>query len=166
MSNNKNSASNSAAGRSDESQGALGAGSTAASRGPDGPKRPARIQMGAGVNLHVPESLLDREAYAYRWFAENSVKGGRIASAQGAYWEHVVVDGNNLIRPSGQDQFYLMKLEIQYWEEDQRLKRSRVTATLEKESGIGDGEYAPTPGGRAEGGNSAITRETSDNPYS
>ena len=163
-----NSASQGAAGRSESSQAALGAGSDVATRGPDGPKRPPRILMGAGVNLHVPESLLDREAYAYRWFAENHVKGGRIESANGAYWEHVTIPGGggNLTRPSGGDTFYLMKLEIEYWEADQLLKKRRVDATLLKESQIGDDEYAPTPGGRAEGGTSAITRETKDNPYS
>ena len=122
------------------------------------PKRPPRIRMGVGQNLSVSEELLDRDKFAYRWFAENNTKGGRVAAAKGAYWEHVDVDGSNLSRPSGEDTLYLMRLPIEYYEEDQQLKRQRVQATMDSETGIGAGEYTP------DGSNSAIKRQTSNSP--
>lgn len=126
---------------------------------PPGPKRPPRIPMNAGMNLHVPEKLLERDKYAYRWFAESSLKGGRIEIAKGAYWEHVSDSkGSNYKRPSATDTMYLMKLELQYWEADQKAKRQKVRLTMEKEVSIGEGEYAPSPDGRPEGGTRAVTR--------
>lgn len=124
------------------------------------PKRPPRIPLNAGQNLHVSDSLLDRENFAYRWFAENSIKGGRVENAKGAYWEHVAdTHGKNLRRPSGEDNMYLMKLEIEYWQEDQKLKQKKVDATMKAETAIGAGEYAPTSDGKSpEGGTSAINR--------
>lgn len=122
------------------------------------PKRPPRIRMGAGMNMHVPEELLDRENFAYRWFAENNTKQGRIAAAKGAYWEHVDVEGSNLSRPSGEDTMYLMRLPIEYYNEDQQLKREKVQATMDSETGIGAGEYTP------DGSNSAVKRHTSNSP--
>ncbi len=137
----------------------LGGNSSSPEASPDGPKRPPRIRLNAGMNLHVPEALLDRDKFAYRWFAENAIKGGRVDSAKGAYWEHVTAEqGSNVRRPSGQDQMFLMRLEKKYWEEDRELKRARVRATMEQESAIGPGEYAPTTDGKAEGGNAAVTR--------
>lgn len=143
-----------------DTQATLGAGSEMiAERGPDGPKRPPRRRLHSGQNLYVPEHLLDRKNFAYRWFAENSIKGGRVALAEGAWWSYATDEvGNNFKRPSGLDQMFLMKLEIQYWKEDQELKRAKVRATLHQETSIGDGEYAPSVDGRAEGGVSAVTR--------
>lgn len=126
---------------------------------PDGPKRPPRIPMNAGMNLHVPPEILEKDKFAYRWFAESSIKGGRVEIAKGAYWEHVADSkGSNYKRPSATDIMYLMKLELQYWEADQKAKRQKVKLTMEKEVSIGEGEYAPGPGGRPEGGTSAVTR--------
>jgi len=155
-SDKKTSVDNSASSRSVDSQVSLGAGVMANSeRGPDGPKRPPRIPLHSGKNLYVDESLLDRNRFAYRWFAENSIKGGRVESAKGAYWEYVTDEAGQIFkRPSGQDLMYLMKLEIQYYNEDQQLKRERSFATMSKETGVGDGEYAPTQGGKPEGGSS------------
>jgi len=159
-SNKKTSANNDAASRSEDSQVSLGAGMTTDSK--RGPKKPARIPLHSGMNLHIPESLLERDKFAYRWFAENSVKGGRVESAKGAYWTMVTdEDGNILRRPSGQDVMYFMKIEIEYWNEDQELKRKRSFATMSKETGVGAGEYAPTTDGKAEGGSSSITRTAS-----
>lgn len=125
---------------------------------PSGPKRPPRIPMNAGKNLDVPAQYLERDKYAYRFFAENRVKGGRIQAAKAAWWEHVTDErGQNIQRISAGDTMYLMRLELQYWEEDQKLKAERVRATMEKEAMLGEGEYAPTPAGHPEGGTSAIT---------
>lgn len=157
----KTSAHQNAAGQNLDTQAALGAGVTLGEeRGPDGPARPPRIQLNSGRNLHIPESLLDRDNFAYRWFAENAVKGGRVASAEGAYWTMFTDEsGHNFRRPSGEDTMYFMQLEIQYWREDQELKKKRVRATLVQETGIGSGEYAPTVDGKSEGGASSVVRE-------
>ena len=129
---------------------------------PEGPKRPPRIRMNAGMNLHVPDELvrqLRADGYVPRFFAESSIKGGRVDAAKGAYWEHVTDgSGKNITRRSGIDTMYLMKIEKQWWEEDQKLKKLKVRHTMEKESIVGEGEYAPTPDGRAEGGTHAVTR--------
>ncbi len=126
---------------------------------PRKPKRPPRIPMNAGMNLHIPKKLLNHNKFAYRWFAESSIKGGRIEIAKGAYWEHVAdSNGSNYKRPSATDTMYLMKLELEYWEADRKAKRHKVKLTMEKEIAIGEGEYAPSRDGKAEGGTSAITR--------
>ena len=120
---------------------------------PTGPKRPPRIPMNVGMNLYIPEKLLDRTKFAYRWFAESSIKGGRIETAKGAYWEHVADSrGHNAKRPSATDTMYFMQLELKYWQEDQAAKRRKVQLTMQKETGIGEGEYAP------DGGTSSVTR--------
>lgn len=127
---------------------------------PEGPDRPARIPMNSGTNLNVPEQLLDRDKFHHRFFAENLIKGGRIESAKGAWWEHVIDPrGKNIMRPSGGDVMYLMKIDIKYWKEDQKLKQDKVRATMEAEATISDGEYAPTTGGMPEGGTTAVTRK-------
>ena len=156
----KTSAHQSAASQSIDTQVSLGAGQVAANDpAPDGPKRPPRIRLHSGQNLHVPEQLLDRKNFAYRWFAENALKGGRVVSAEGAWWvKFAGPDGHNFKRPSGEDTMYLMQLPIEYWLEDQEYKRNKSLATMDKESIIGEGEYAPTTDGKAEGGKSAVTR--------
>ena len=160
-STHKTSAHQNAASQSLETQAALGAGQVLEEgRGPEGPKKPARVPLNSGKNLYVPESWLDRENFAYRWFAENAIKGGRVASAQGAWWNHFVdPDGNNMRRPSGEDMMHFMQIEIQYYREDQKLKKEKVRATMYQETAIGAGEYAPTPDGRPEGGTSSVVRE-------
>lgn len=126
---------------------------------PRKPRRPPRIPMNAGMNLHIPEKLLKRDKFAYRWFAESSIKGGRVEIAKGAYWEHVAdSNGSNYKRPSATDTMYLMRLELQYWNADKEAKRRKVKLTMEKEISIGEGEYAPSPDGRPEGGTRAVTR--------
>ena len=120
------------------------------------PKRPPRIPMGQGMNLDTTGLELDRENFAYRYFYEDPNKGGRIARAQAAYWEFVVdTDGNQVTHPSGEGVLKLMRLPIEYYDEDQELKRQRVRATLDQEAGIGSGQYVP------DGKSAVITREFS-----
>jgi hypothetical protein len=114
--------------------------------------------MNAGKNLDVSPEYLDLEKFAYRFFAQNQVKGGRIEAAKAAWWEHVADKrGQNITRYSSGDVMYLMKLERKYYLEDQERKRAKVRATMTKEASIGENEYAPTPDGKPEGGTSAVT---------
>ncbi len=126
--------------------------------------RPKRVAMSNMKKLEVPNSLLE-DGYYYRWFQD---KDGRIAQAQSAYFEFVVDEqGNNYTRSVGVYPMVLMRLPQQYRDEDLLLKKQRVAATMEEESVIGRGEYAPNHRtGQADGGSSAITRSTSNNPYS
>jgi hypothetical protein len=126
--------------------------------------RPRRISMSNMKKLEIPDGLIE-DGYYYRWFQD---KEGRISQAIAAYYEHVIDEqGNNFTRQSGPYSMYLMRLKQEYRDEDNRLKKQRVAATLEAESKIGYNEYAPdSETGRAEGGRSAIQHHTSDSPYS
>lgn len=126
--------------------------------------RPARISMSNMKKLEVPEGMLE-DGYYYRWFQN---KEGRVGQAKAAYYEHVIDEqGSNFMRQSGPFAMYLMRLKQEYRDEDNRLKKQRVDATLDAEAQIGHNEYAPDQEtGRAEGGRSAISHRVSDNPYS
>ena len=126
--------------------------------------RPPRISMSNAKKLEVPDNLKE-EGYYYRWFQD---RDGRISQAKAAYYESIVDEqGNIFTRQSGPYSMHLMRLPQKYRDEDNRLKKDRVAATLEAEAQIGYNEYAPNAKtGRAEGGTSAITTHSSDNPYS
>lgn len=127
-------------------------------------KRPPRVSMNNMKKLEVPSNLME-EGYYYRWFQD---RDSRVIKAHAAYYEHVVDEqGNNYTCQSGPYTMYLMRLRQEYRDDDNRLKKERVAATLEAEAEIGHNEYAPDPEtGRAEGGQSAIKHHTSDNPHS
>ena len=126
--------------------------------------RPPRISMSNMKKLDIPESLKESGFY-YRWFQD---RDGRINQAKAAYYESVVDEqGNNYTRASGPYTMHLMRLPQEYRDEDNRLKKKRVAATLEAEAQIGANEYAPDrKTGKAEGGTSAINHYESDNLYS
>lgn len=122
--------------------------------------RPTRVPMSNAKKLDVPEHLLDRENFYYRWLQN---KESRISQAEAAGYEHVKDEqGNSYTRQSGPYSMHLMKLPIKYRREDEALKKQRVLATMEEEARIGHNEYAPASDGRAEGGTSAISRTISD----
>lgn len=126
--------------------------------------RPERISMNNMKKLEIPANLIE-EGFYYRWFQD---RNGRISKAHAAYYEHVVDEqGNNLCCQSGPYMMYAMRLPQKYRDEDNKLKKERVAATLETEAQIGHNEYAPDPEtGRAEGGRSAVKHHASDNPNS
>ena len=126
--------------------------------------RPTRIPMANTKKLGVPNHLLE-DGFYYRWFQN---RDARLSQANGAYYEPVVDEqGNAYTRQSGPHTMHLMKLPQQYRDEDNRLKKRRVAATMDAEASIGEGEYAPdSDTGRPEGGKSAVKQSTSDNPYS
>lgn len=138
----------------------------ASSRDPNAETRPPRVAMQGTKNLDYPESQLDREKYAYRWVLDDPAKPGRVDSFKRAYWEHKQDDGVNVSRPAGAATHYLMMLPIEYYKEDQKLKRDKNLATMTEEARLGANEYAPTAQGHREGGESArVSQSTSDNPY-
>jgi|TARA_R110000796_G_scaffold161824_1_gene278553 hypothetical protein len=136
------------------------------SRDPNAENRPPRVAMQGSLNLDYPESRLDRENFAYRWFLDDPIKPGRIESAKRAYWDHCEDDGVKVTRPAGNATHYLMRLPMNYWLEDQQLKREKNLATMSEEAQLGANEYAPTASGRREGGESSrVSQSSSDNPY-
>ena len=117
--------------------------------------RPARISMNNMKKLELPPGVME-DGYYYRWFQD---KEGRISQATAAWYEPVEDEqGGAWVRKSGPFSMHLMRLKQEYRDEDNALKKKRVLATLEEEAAIGAGEYAPDASGRAEGGNSAISR--------
>ena len=125
--------------------------------------RPPRVSMQNMKKLEFPEHLKE-DGFYYRWFQD---RNGRVNQAQGAYFE-VVADeqGNSTRREVGKYPMIFMRLPQEYRDEDVRLKKERVAATMEEEAALGYNEYAPDAKGRAEGGTSAISRTVTENPYS
>lgn len=124
--------------------------------------RPERIPMQNSLKLGIPAHLMEKGFY-YRWVQGRDT---RVEQAKAAYYEHVTDEqGNNYTRQSGPFTMYAMRLPQKYRDEDLRLKKDRVAATLEEEAMIGHNEYAPDESGRPEGGRSAIRHHVSDSPH-
>lgn len=108
------------------------------------PDRPARVPMGQTLNLEAGYLDLDMKNFHHRWILE---KDGRIHQAKQAYYEHVMdVDGDKVRRHKGLYQQFLMRLPIEHWESDQKLKHDKQSAKLGAElgkEGLRPGEYIP-----------------------
>jgi len=109
------------------------------------PQRPERVPMGQGQKLKFPQ--YEDPNYKLRLI---SSKPGRLAEAEGAWWEYVKDgDGNKVTVPSGQYPLHLMRIPIEYWTEDQKAKQARNIETLNNESKLSQGEYSPNENGHA-----------------
>lgn len=129
-------------------------------------KRRERIPMQKGQNLEVPGVTLEKDKYHYHWFTEKPHRPGTLDKAKAAFYEHVHDhEGSVVSRPSGAGVTYLMKLPIEYWQEDLQTKRERVKKTLEDQTSLGPNEYAPTKNNREGGESSMVDKTESDNPY-
>lgn len=137
------------------------------SRDPNAEIRHARIPLGQGLNLDIDESLLDRKNFYYHFFADMPDKPGRLSQVKAAGYAHATDNENNHItRPCGGGIFYLMKLPMKDRQADLLLKKQKVRATMDQETVLGANEYAPNPNTlEGEGGQSAVHRDSSDNPY-
>lgn len=136
-------------------------------RSPNQGKRPERVPMGVGMNLAVYESGLDTEHFYYHWMAEQPSRGGRLQQAIQAGYEHETdAQGEKITRRTGAGIQYLMKLPMEYREEDLKRKRDIAQANMDKQTRLNKHEYAPDSKGRAEGGTSSIvSRHETDNPF-
>lgn len=130
-------------------------------RNPNAGKRPPRVPLQNSLNLKVPGYEFDWDNFQYRFFSENPKRPTRIMDAKAAYWETCVDHENNpIIRNNGSGgKTHLMRLPIEYWEEDLQAKRQKVNATLGEQTKLGKNEYAPTEN-RPEGGTSSMVRQT------
>ncbi len=109
------------------------------------PTRPPRIPMNRTLNLDFPHIQKDTDNFYYRVIRE---EGGRIEQAKQAWYEHVVDPSTNdhAVCYKGLYRNFLMRLPIEYWREDQKLKNDRQSATLNKnlgKAGLGENEYIP-----------------------
>lgn len=104
------------------------------------PERPARVPMGTTLTLEFG-SLVADENYHYHVFSD---RGGRIAQAKQAWYEHVKDEqGDNVVRHKGPYTQFLMCVEKKYWDQDQELKQEALSARLGKEQELAKGEYLP-----------------------
>lgn len=134
-------------------------------RDPNKGTRPPRVPMNKGMNLAVAYPF-DKSKYHYRWITEKSHRPGGLAAAKGAYYEHCTDhEGNVISRPTGSSITYLMRLPLEYWQEDLATKRAAVQRTLEEQTKLGPKEYAPTKTNREGGESSIVERSTTSNPY-
>ena len=99
-----------------------------------------RVPMTAGANLGMP--IPADPNFHYRWIEGN--KKGRVERALKAWYDFCYyADGSKVQRPSGAFQMYLMKIELKYWEEDQKAKQDQVTNTFAETAKVEKNEYLP-----------------------
>jgi hypothetical protein len=87
--------------------------------------RPAvrRVPMHGAVDDNIPHEARDPN-FHFRWCADYDK--GKIERYKGALWEFVLRDGEKIKRPGGEP-LYLMKLPIEYREQDLLAKRGKIT---------------------------------------
>ena len=96
--------------------------------------RPARRTMAESNNLllTVSPQYLDQKNYAYRFCADTE---GRIDRLKEAWWEPVVdSNGVTISRRSRGTVMILMRIPIEYKQEDDRLKMQQYNATIDAEA--------------------------------
>jgi len=85
-----------------------------------------RIPMHASTQQDIPDEARDPD-FKFRWCADYNK--GKIERYLAAGWQFVKdSDGNNYTRP-GEHQMVLMRLPMEFWEEDQLAKRQLVIDT-------------------------------------
>ena len=104
------------------------------------PKRPPRVPMGATLKLAFPGLIKDTDKYHYRVYSE---RDGRLAQALLAWYEHVPDhSGNNAMHPGFTGQ-YLMRIPIEYYQADQKLKQDKLAGKIKEEQVLQKDEYLP-----------------------
>lgn len=105
-------------------------------------ERPARVPMGAGNRLHVPEHLKE-EGYHYYWAVDHK---GQIEQMEAAWYVKVTTQkGDAITVPAGNGTtHYLMRIEQEYHDEDmEKQQKLNIDATASQAQKLGDGEYVP-----------------------
>lgn len=88
-----------------------------------------RIPLNSGHKQSLRGYKMEEDKFHYRWFHESATRGGRIAEALEAFYEHCVdKQGNNITTPSGAGRDYLMRLPKKYWQQDMQASRDRRNA--------------------------------------
>lgn len=132
-----------------------------------------RIPLDSGMNHSLNGYKLDEKNFHHRWFHESQTRQGRVAAAEGAFYEHCTDGSGEIIkRASGAGHDYLMRLPMKYYKQDVQRSRERrekmrlVTNTVKgsdklQEYGV-DAKGRPVFEGDAPAQRSV---STGDNPY-
>ncbi len=129
-----------------------------------------RVPLGHGQDQWMRGYKLDTVNYHYQIFHESATRGGRIAEADQALFEHCEINGDNIKRPSGSGWDYLMRLPMKYHLEDLQRDKDRRKAMERGHSQLKSDdklqEYGVDSKGRPVFDGEAVghTKE-SDNPY-
>lgn len=102
------------------------------------PNRPPRVT--AGIYSKLDHYKAKDPNYYYYWVAD---KPGKIQQKKAAYYEHVMDNGVAVEMKTSPYDLYLMRLPIEYRQEDEKLKAERVSATIQKKQELSPGEYLP-----------------------
>lgn len=109
--------------------------------------RPARVRIGQGGKLDIPQSLKDeakRKGLHLHWFLD---KPGEIDNAKAAWYDYFTVDGKKLTVPAGKGlTHYLMCIDQKLHDEDMAEQQKMVTDTTRQNVSVKteQGEYSPT----------------------
>lgn len=129
-----------------------------------------RIPLGTGQDQWLGGYKLDWDNFHYHMFHESQTRGGRVAEADMAFYEHCQLNGENIKRPSGAGWDYLMRIPQKYYQEDMARARKQRQAiesdmnTLKSKDGIQD--YGIDKAGRPVfDGEAPVKHGVSENPY-
>lgn len=130
-----------------------------------------RVPLGSGQQTWFMNYEFDWDNYYYYTFHEEATRGGRVAEAINAAYEHCQIAGENIKRPSGNGWDYLMRLPMEYHLEDLERQRQRNKAlesaqnTLKSGNGIQEYGINPKTGRAFTEGEAVAVQSSSDNPY-
>ena len=112
-------------------------------RSNDNKSRPARVPMGSGHKLKVPDSL-KMEGYQYYWAIDGPDHAGKIAQMQDAWWEFAKdSEGNKVEQQAGKGNTHvLMCIPQKYYDEDMAAQQKKnLDATQISAQTLGADEY-------------------------
>jgi len=112
--------------------------------------RPARVPLGQGKRLDVPDHLKHDGFHQY-WFID---RPGQIESAVSAWYDFVLDEGQKVTRPAGNGEtHYLMEIDQETYDKDMRVQQDLITETEKASFKVKSKEYSP------EGHGSAVTKD-------
>lgn len=107
--------------------------------------RPARVPMGSGHKLKVPDSY-KREGYQQYWAITGPDHAGKLEQMQAAWWEIALGDeGVKLEQQAGKGNTHiLMEIPQKYYDEDMAAQQKKnMDTTQTNVQALGDSEYVP-----------------------
>jgi len=124
-----------------------------------GADRPARVPLNASQKLKLPPGV-ETQGVVHRWVYDDDA--GSVQKYLDAWWEFETHGGKQYTRPNkGGGRMVLMRIDEEYWKEDQALQEQRNIATLRDQSKMETGDYAPNaPDPAQEGSAEFIVQES------
>ena len=107
--------------------------------------RPARVPMGSGHKLKVPDSI-KQEGYQYYWAITGPDHAGKLAQMQAAWWEFAKDgEGEKIEQQAGKGNTHvLMCIPQEYYDEDMAAQQvQNLNTTQTNVQRLGDSEYVP-----------------------